>query len=88
MRGVGTGLQFQKGCPEQVSEGSREASHVDIKGKNVPGTASEKSLKQSMVDVFLAKANKQEGQEQEIRTLQANLKTLVFALKWEATRGF
>jgi len=34
---------------------------VDIKGKNVPGTASEKALKQSMLDVFVAKARKQEG---------------------------
>lgn len=43
-------------------------SHVDIKGKNVPGTASEKALKQSMLGLSMAKATKQEGKEQEIES--------------------
>lgn len=36
---------------------------MDIKGKNVPGTASEKALKRSMLGLSMAKATKQEGKE-------------------------
>lgn len=61
---------------------------MDIKGKNVPGTASEKALKQSMLDVFMAKEENKRDRSRKLEPCRPTLKTSVFALKWEATRGF
>jgi len=53
------GDHFYRDCSEKVCLRS-SALKKRIAGKR-EGTASEKALKQSMLDVFVAKARKQEG---------------------------